>query len=187
MNVARLSMSHVTLREHTHYIQTIRKLSHRPAISVATPIDLPGPNYCTGKLRHGEMGLTLSSSTAERVSKYRPRMPMIAMTHDGGVAGRLMLRWESYPFRIDRASSMDELFGTEADKLLKVEKIQQSWHYGLRVLRAQERCSSPLKIANSSYCGDPKNTIARGGKVMVKEWERPWQGIGAASTPPKLP
>jgi pyruvate kinase len=57
MNVARLNMSHGTLREHTHYIQTIRKLSHRLAIPVAILIDLPGPKHRTGKLKNGQVKL----------------------------------------------------------------------------------------------------------------------------------
>jgi len=57
MNVARLNMSHGTLKEHTHYIQTIRKLSHRLAIPVAILIDLPGPKCRTGKLKNGQFKL----------------------------------------------------------------------------------------------------------------------------------
>jgi pyruvate kinase len=57
MNVARFNLSHGTYREHIRYIQTVRKLSHRLAIPVATIIDLPGPKYRTGKLKDGQAKL----------------------------------------------------------------------------------------------------------------------------------
>jgi len=60
------------------------------------------------------VAFTQSGSTAGRVSKYRPRMPILAITPDAVVVGRLMLRWGVYPFQIARASSVDELFATGA-------------------------------------------------------------------------
>jgi pyruvate kinase len=57
---------------------------------------------------------TQSGSTAGRLSKYRPRMPILAITTDAVVVGRLMLRWAVYPFQIAGASSVDELFWTAA-------------------------------------------------------------------------
>jgi len=64
------------------------------------------------------VAFTESGSTAGRVSKYRPRMPILAITPDAVVVGRLMLRWGVYPFQIAKASSVDELF-TTATKLSK--------------------------------------------------------------------
>ena len=62
------------------------------------------------------VAFTQSGSTAGRVSKYRPRMPILAITPDAVVVGRLMLRWGVYPFQIAKASSVDDLF-TIAAKL----------------------------------------------------------------------
>ena len=61
------------------------------------------------------VAFTQSGSTAGRVSKYRPRMPILAITPDAVVAGRLMLRWGVYPFQTAGASSVDELFTTAAE------------------------------------------------------------------------
>jgi len=58
------------------------------------------------------VAFTQSGSTAGRVSKYRPRMPILAITTAVVVVGRLMLRWGVYPFQIAGASSVDELFST---------------------------------------------------------------------------
>jgi len=58
--------------------------------------------------------LTQSGSTAGRVSKYRPRMPILAITPDAAVVERLILRWGVYPFQIGGTLSVDELFATGA-------------------------------------------------------------------------
>ena len=60
------------------------------------------------------VAFTQSGSTAGRVSKYRPRMPIVAITPDAAVAKRLVLRWGVYPFQIAGASSVEELFATGA-------------------------------------------------------------------------
>jgi pyruvate kinase len=64
------------------------------------------------------VAFTRSGSTAGRVSKYRPRMPILAITTDAVVVGRLMLRWGVYPFQIAGPSSVEELFAMGA-KLCK--------------------------------------------------------------------
>jgi len=70
------------------------------------------------------VAFTQSGSTAGRVSKYRPRMPILAITPDDAVAKRLVLRWGVYPFQIAGASSVEELFttGTRLSKELGLAK-----------------------------------------------------------------
>ena len=60
------------------------------------------------------VAFTQSGSTAGRVSKYRPKMPILAITPDAVVGGRLMLRWGVYPFQTAGALSVDELLTTAA-------------------------------------------------------------------------
>ncbi len=55
MNIARLNLSHGTRREHSRYIQTIRRISQRLGTDVAILMDLPGPKYRTGKLKDGQV------------------------------------------------------------------------------------------------------------------------------------
>jgi pyruvate kinase len=57
---------------------------------------------------------TQSGSTAGRVSKYRPGVPILAMTSNPVVLGRLILRWGVYPCRVAEMTSVDELFVTGA-------------------------------------------------------------------------
>ncbi|MBI2829721.1 MAG: pyruvate kinase [Chloroflexi bacterium] len=56
------------------------------------------------------VAFTQSGSTARRVSKYRPRVPILAITYSDYVSGQLLLHWGVYPFQIGRVSSLDELF-----------------------------------------------------------------------------
>jgi len=60
------------------------------------------------------VAFTQSGSTAGRVSKYRPRMPILAITPSDVVPGRLTLRWGVYPFQVTAAATVDELFATGA-------------------------------------------------------------------------
>jgi len=60
------------------------------------------------------VAFTQSGSTAKRVSKYRPRVPIIALTPSDIISGRLLLHWGVYPFRIKAASSVDDFFATAA-------------------------------------------------------------------------
>ena len=57
---------------------------------------------------------TQSGSTARRVAKYRPRVPILAITPVEVTSGRLLLHWGVYPFYLGAASSLDELFAVGA-------------------------------------------------------------------------
>ncbi|MGD2065428.1 MAG: pyruvate kinase [Dehalococcoidia bacterium] len=58
------------------------------------------------------VAFTQSGSTAGRVSRYRPRIPILAISPSNVVVGRLLLRWGVYPFQIEGASSVEDLFAT---------------------------------------------------------------------------
>ena len=64
------------------------------------------------------VALTQSGSTARRVSKYRPRVPILAITLSNTASGRLLLHWGVYPYQIGEVSSVEELFSAGA-KLAK--------------------------------------------------------------------
>jgi pyruvate kinase len=53
---------------------------------------------------------TESGSTAWRVCKYRPRVPILATTPDDAVRRRLALAWGVYPYRVPSPSHVDDLF-----------------------------------------------------------------------------
>jgi pyruvate kinase len=56
------------------------------------------------------VAFTQSGSTARRVSKYRSRMPVIAITPNREIAGRLVLYWGVQAFQIENPENVDELF-----------------------------------------------------------------------------
>ena len=59
---------------------------------------------------------TESGSTAGRVSKYRPRPPILALTPSPEVQRLLTLRWGVTPVIVDRLRNVDDFFtmGQEA-------------------------------------------------------------------------
>ena len=92
-------------------------LSERGRLLEQKTDELISYNACHTAQSLGAVALvafTQSGSTAGRVSKCRPRMPILAITPDAVVAKRLVLRWGVYPFQIAKASSVDELFTTAA-------------------------------------------------------------------------
>jgi pyruvate kinase len=56
------------------------------------------------------VALTQSGSTAMRVSKYRPGVPVLALTPSQTVAGRLLLYWGVRPRIIVEPGTVDEIF-----------------------------------------------------------------------------
>lgn len=70
------------------------------------------------------VAFTQSGSTARRVSKYRSRMPVIAITPNRQIAGRLVLYWGVQSFQIDNPENVDELFtkGANLAKQLGIAK-----------------------------------------------------------------
>ncbi len=69
-------------------------------------------NACHAALRLGAAAIvafTKSGSTAGRVSKYRPKMPVLAITPDEAVCRQLLLRWGVHPVRMSDPTVIDEL------------------------------------------------------------------------------
>ena len=58
---------------------------------------------------------TRSGTTARRVSRYRPPLPIVALTADEKVANQLAISWGVIPYMIDRMKDHIELF-EEAEK-----------------------------------------------------------------------
>jgi pyruvate kinase len=60
------------------------------------------------------VAFTESGSTAMRISRYRPSVPILALTPDSDIAGKLLLYWGVRPHIIVEPSSVDELFALGA-------------------------------------------------------------------------
>ena len=57
---------------------------------------------------------TRTGTTARRISRYRPRMPIVAITTSKLVYGRLLLSWGVQVSLVPDSASVDELFTTSA-------------------------------------------------------------------------
>jgi pyruvate kinase len=70
------------------------------------------------------VAFTQSGSTAVRISKYRPNVPILALTPNHAVSGKLVLYWGVRPHRIVEPASVDEMFavGTKLSQDLGVAK-----------------------------------------------------------------
>ena len=56
------------------------------------------------------LAFTESGSTAWRVCKYRPRVPILAITPSNAVQRRLALAWGVYPYQVPPPSHIDDFF-----------------------------------------------------------------------------
>jgi len=61
------------------------------------------------------VAFTQSGSTAMRISRYRPSMPILALTPDSDIAGKLLLYWGVRPHIIVEPASVDKLFALGAN------------------------------------------------------------------------
>ncbi|MBA7716953.1 Pyruvate kinase [subsurface metagenome] len=74
-------------------------------------------NACLTAHRLGAVAIVASTrtgTTARRISRYRPRMPIVAITTSQPVYGRLLLSWGVQVSLIPASTSVDELFATSA-------------------------------------------------------------------------
>ncbi len=71
------------------------------------------------------VAVTQSGSTARRVSRYRPHMPVIAITPNQEVTGRLVLYWGVYAFYAETPTSLEDQLDISA-KLVKRLGIAKS-------------------------------------------------------------
>lgn len=65
------------------------------------------------------VAFTQSGFTAGRVSKYRPEMPVVGITPNREVFGKLLLNWGVMPVQIKEPSSVNELFKIASETVKK--------------------------------------------------------------------
>lgn len=113
---------------------------------------------------------TQSGYTARMVSKYRSQCPIVAVTPDERVAGKLLLIWGVYPLLSPESKSTDVLIETAVETALKAEFIKNG---DLVVITA----GVPTGIAGTTNLVKV-HTV---GKVLVKG-----TGIGRKSVTGKV-
>jgi pyruvate kinase len=67
------------------------------------------------------VAFTTSGTTALRVSKYRPRHPILAVTPSQSVVSRLALSWGVLPIRKDEPANLEEVFDLAGEAALETK------------------------------------------------------------------
>jgi len=68
----------------------------------------------------GIIAYTTSGSTAQRVAKYRPKAPILAITPKDNVTRKLALYWGVYPYQVPEYASVEETFEQGAQLAVKL-------------------------------------------------------------------
>ncbi|MCL2150311.1 MAG: pyruvate kinase [Dehalococcoidia bacterium] len=114
---------------HTEGVLPYRKLLQERGDWLARETDeLIAYNAChTAELLGAKaiVAFTTSGSTVKRVAKFRPRMPVLAITPDDDIYGQLLLSWGVRPVKITKPHSVGELF-SEAARLAEEMGLARS-------------------------------------------------------------
>jgi len=68
----------------------------------------------------GIIAYTTSGSTAQRVAKYRPKAPILAIAPKDSVRKKLALYWGVYPYQVPEYTSVEEMFEQGAQLAVKL-------------------------------------------------------------------
>ena len=104
-------------KETEHQLPYEDLLMHRGHWIESQTDEMISYNACYTAYRLGAVAIvaaTQTGSTVRRISKYRPKMPIIALTPGTQVYGRLLLSWGVQVRRMAATPSVNELFATAA-------------------------------------------------------------------------
>ena len=73
----------------------------------------------------GIIAYTSSGSTAQRVAKYRPKAPILAITPNDSVRRKLALYWGVYPYQVREYASVEKAFEQGAQLAVKLGLAQR--------------------------------------------------------------
>ena len=68
----------------------------------------------------GIIAYTTSGSTAQRVAKYRPKAPILAIAPKDSVRKKLALYWGVYPYQVPEYTSVEEMFEQGAQLAIRL-------------------------------------------------------------------
>src|SRR5207247_372307 len=98
-----------------------------------------------------------SGATPRMVAKYRPAMPILALTHDEAVSRRLMLTWGVTPVAAPEIRTTDEMLAAAARLVMESGFAQRD---DLVVITAGVGVGSPghTNLIKVHRLGDPIST-----------------------------
>jgi pyruvate kinase len=116
--VQAVTMMSKIAREAEKVLPYEQMLNERGAWNAPETDEIISYNACNAAFRLNAAAIvayTQSGSTARRVSKYRPRVPILALTPDDCVYHCLILCWGVFPVKADMPSTVDEMFAVATD------------------------------------------------------------------------
>ena len=83
------------------------------------------------------MVITLTGKTAQVVSKYRPRCPVISITNNERVARQIHLYRGCFPFVFEGEFSSDNKWSQDVE-----DRVEAAWNFGKRkgFLKSGDKC-----------------------------------------------
>lgn len=103
----------------TYYKHAIAAKTPKPSLSITDAVALSTTESARVLKAQAIITATQTGYSARKVAKYRPQMPILAVTNDQRVINRLTLSWAVMPLKIGSPGDLDELIHDSVDACLQ--------------------------------------------------------------------
>ncbi|WP_424357297.1 pyruvate kinase [Methanocella sp. MCL-LM] len=103
----------------TYYKHAIAAKAPKPSLSMTDAVALSTTESARVLKAQAIITATQTGYSARKVSRYRPQMPILAVTNDPKVVSRLTLSWAVIPLLIGSPRNLDELIQDSVDACMK--------------------------------------------------------------------
>jgi pyruvate kinase len=103
----------------TYYKHAIAAKTPKPSLSMTDAVALSTTESARVLKAQAIITATQTGYSARKVSKYRPQLPILAVTNDQKVINRLTLSWAVMPLKIGSPGDLDELIQDSVNTCLK--------------------------------------------------------------------
>ncbi|CAJ35263.1 pyruvate kinase [Methanocella arvoryzae] len=105
--------------ESTYYKHAIAAKAPKPSLSMTDAVAQSTTESARVLKAQAIITATQTGYSARKVSKYRPQLPILAVTNDPKVVNRLTLSWAVLPLLIGSPGNLDELIQDSVDACLQ--------------------------------------------------------------------
>lgn len=102
----------------SYYKHAIAAKTPKPSLSITDAVALSTTESARVLKAQAIITATQTGYSARKVAKYRPQLPILAVTNDQGVINRLTLSWAVMPLKIGSPRNLDELIHDSVDACL---------------------------------------------------------------------
>lgn len=103
----------------TYYKHAIAAKTPKPSLSITDAVALSTTESARVLKAQAIITATQTGFSAQKVAKYRPQLPILAVTNDRKVINKLTLTWAVMPIRIGSPRDLDELIHDSVTACLK--------------------------------------------------------------------